>query len=46
MLQAFRHLYVLAVEPRSIETIDVDSKASVYVPVRSQFSGDMIVAVL
>ena len=32
-MQAFRHLYVLAVEPRSIEAIDVDSKASVYVPV-------------
>ncbi|KAL0039031.1 hypothetical protein WJX77_005730 [Trebouxia sp. C0004] len=33
-LQAFRHLYVLAVEPRSIEAIDVDSRASVFVPLK------------
>ena len=32
MLQAFRHLYVLATEPRFVEAIDVDSRASVYVP--------------
>ncbi|KAL3162204.1 hypothetical protein ABBQ32_009910 [Trebouxia sp. C0010 RCD-2024] len=31
-LQAFRHLYVLAAEPRFVEAIDVDSHASVYVP--------------
>ena len=31
-MQAFRHLYVLAAEPRSVEAIDVDSRASVYVP--------------
>jgi hypothetical protein len=34
VLQAFRHLYVLAVEPRSIEAIDVDSRASVFVPLK------------
>ena len=32
LLQAFRHLYVLAAEPRSIEAIDVDSRESVHVP--------------
>lgn len=32
ILQAFRHLYVLATEPRYVEAIDVDSRASVYVP--------------
>ena len=31
-VQAFRHLYVLAAESRSIEAIDVDSRASVFVP--------------
>ena len=31
-MQAFRHLYVLAAESRSIEAIDVDSRASVFVP--------------
>ena len=31
-LQAFRHLYVLATQPRFVEAIDVDSRASVYVP--------------
>lgn len=31
-LQAFRHLYVLATEPRYVEAIEVDSRASVYVP--------------
>ena len=30
--QAFRHLYVLASEPRYVEAIDVDSRASVHVP--------------
>ena len=38
MLQAFRHLYVLAVEPRSIEAIDVDSRASVFVPLKVTLS--------
>ncbi|CAN0415458.1 unnamed protein product, partial [Phaeothamnion confervicola] len=32
-LQALRHLYVLAVEFRGIETIDVDTRESVYVPI-------------
>lgn len=32
VLQAFRHLYVLATEPRYVEAIDVDSRASVCVP--------------
>ena len=32
MSQAFRHLYVLATEPRYVEAIDVYSRASVYVP--------------
>ena len=31
-LQALRHLYVLATEPRCVEAIDVDSRQSVYVP--------------
>ncbi|TPX34860.1 hypothetical protein SmJEL517_g02637 [Synchytrium microbalum] len=31
-LQAFRHLWVLAAEPRCIVPIDVDSKIPVYVP--------------
>eukprot|EP00887_Chlorella_sp_A99_P005912 scaffold29.g5912.t1 len=30
--QAFRHLYVLAAEPRSIDAIDVDTRQPVYVP--------------
>lgn len=34
VLQAFRHLYVLATEPRFVEAIDVDSRASVYVPLK------------
>ena len=33
-LQAFRHLYVLAVEPRCIETRDVDTNEPVYVPLK------------
>ena len=33
-LQAFRHLYVLAVEPRFIETRDVDTNEPVYVPLK------------
>ncbi|KAL6755304.1 hypothetical protein V8C86DRAFT_3027443 [Haematococcus lacustris] len=31
-LQALRHMYVLATEPRCIEAMDVDSKQLVYVP--------------
>jgi anaphase-promoting complex subunit 1 len=31
-LQAFRHLYVLAVQPRCVEAIDVDTGMSCYVP--------------
>jgi anaphase-promoting complex subunit 1 len=31
-LQAFRHLYVLAVEPRCVEVVDVDTGAPCYVP--------------
>ncbi|XP_065870277.1 anaphase-promoting complex subunit 1 isoform X2 [Euphorbia lathyris] len=31
-LQAFRHLYVLATEARSIQTVDVDSGLPVYAP--------------
>ena len=30
--QAFRHLYVLAAQPRCVEARDVDSKQLVYVP--------------
>jgi anaphase-promoting complex subunit 1 len=32
-LQAFRHIYVLAVEHRSIHTVDVDSQKSVSVDI-------------
>ncbi|KAL4443950.1 hypothetical protein ABPG75_011687 [Micractinium tetrahymenae] len=31
-LQAFRHLYVLAAQPLSVDAIDVDTKQAVYVP--------------
>ena len=31
-VQALRHLYVVATEPRCVEAIDVDSRQSVYVP--------------
>lgn len=31
-LQAFRHLYALAVEPRVLEAVDVDTRQSCYVP--------------
>lgn len=31
-MQALRHLYVLATEPRCVQAIDVDSRQSVYVP--------------
>ena len=30
--QAFRHLYVMAAQPRSVDAVDVDSHAPVYVP--------------
>jgi hypothetical protein len=30
--QAFRHLYVLATQPRCVEAMDVDSKQLVYLP--------------
>ncbi|PSC69420.1 anaphase-promoting complex subunit 1 isoform X2 isoform B [Micractinium conductrix] len=33
-LQAFRHLYVLAAQPRSVDAIDVDAKQAVYVPLQ------------
>lgn len=33
-LQAFRHLYVLAAQPRSVDAIDVDTKQAVYVPLQ------------
>ena len=33
-LQAFRHLYVLAVQPRCVEAIDVDTGSSCYVPLQ------------
>ncbi|KAK9828929.1 hypothetical protein WJX72_002853 [[Myrmecia] bisecta] len=33
-LQAFRHLYVLATEARCVEAIDVDTRQSVYVPLK------------
>jgi len=33
-LQAFRHLYVLAAEPRCITAIDVDTRLPVYVPLK------------
>ncbi|KAG9443865.1 hypothetical protein H6P81_015205 [Aristolochia fimbriata] len=32
-LQAFRHLYVLATEPRVVHTVDVDTGLSVYAPI-------------
>ena len=32
--QAFRHLYVLATEPRCIEAIDVETHEAVYVPIK------------
>ena len=38
-LQAFRHLYVLACEPRLIIPRDVDSKKFCYVPLRIKFKG-------
>lgn len=37
--QAFRHLYVLAAQPRCVETRDVDSKQLVYVPLGVATSG-------
>ena len=33
-MQAFRHLYALAAEPRCLEAVDVDTRQSVSVPVR------------
>ncbi|CAD7696275.1 unnamed protein product [Ostreobium quekettii] len=33
-LQAFRHLYVLATEPRCMEAIDVETREAVYVPIK------------
>ena len=38
--QAFRHLYVLASEPRGVQAIDVDTKQSVYVPIRITLKGE------
>ena len=35
-LQAFRHLYVLAVEPRCLDAIDVDTNAVCHVPIRDR----------
>ena len=34
MLQAFRHLHVLASEPRCLDAVDVDTRESVYVPLQ------------
>lgn len=36
-LQAFRHLYVLASEPRVLMPRDVDSGLTCYVPVKVRF---------
>ncbi|KAI3425098.1 hypothetical protein D9Q98_008476 [Chlorella vulgaris] len=33
-LQAFRHLYALAAQPRSVDAIDVHTKQQVYVPIQ------------
>ena len=33
-MQAFRHLYALAAEPRCLEAVDIDTRRSVSVPVR------------
>ena len=33
-MQAFRHLYALAAEPRCLEAVDVDTRQPVSVPVR------------
>lgn len=35
-MQAFRHLYVLSAEPRSLDAIDVDTKQRVYVPLSGE----------
>lgn len=35
-LQAFRHLYVLAAQPRSVDAIDVDSKQVCVLPLVDQ----------
>jgi hypothetical protein len=32
--QAFRHLYALAAQPRSVDAIDVHTKQQVYVPIQ------------
>ena len=32
-MQAMRHLYVLAVEHRGVEAVDVETKEAVYMPV-------------
>ena len=39
-LQAFRHLYVLAVEARNVEAVDVDSRKSALVPLTVHLKGD------
>jgi len=35
-LQAFRHLYVMAAEPRCVTAIDIDTRSPVYVPLEIQ----------
>lgn len=42
LAQAFRHLYVLASEPRCIDAVDVHTHESVYVPltIRSRPPGN------
>ena len=37
--QAFRHLYMLAAEPRTVQAVDNDSKRPVYVPLRITLKG-------
>lgn len=39
-LQAMRHLYVLAVEPRCVEALDVDTNLPCYVPLRVNLRRD------
>lgn len=36
--QVFRHLYVLAAQPRSVDAIDVDTKQAVYVPLQIELA--------
>ena len=45
-LQAFRHLYVLAVQPRCVEAIDVDTGSSCYVPLQVTLKVPLLVSVM